>query len=48
MTFWIELRCWFYFRHLMESLGKCSGCEMFQCRICAKTIAVDQSKLTWR
>lgn len=52
-TWFIELRCWFLFRHSMKLLGSIPICNceyhshMFQCEICAKTISVSQKDLSW-
>lgn len=52
-TWFIELRCWFLFRHSMKLLGSVPigkseyRCHMYQCEICAKTISVSQKDLSW-
>lgn len=52
-TWFIELRCWFYFRHSMKLLGSMPigkseyRCHMYQCEICAKTISVRQKDMSW-
>lgn len=39
--FYYETKCWFTFRHHMESLGKCGeGQWMYQCSFCFKRIVV--------
>lgn len=49
----IELRCWFLFRHSMKLLGSLRignsefRAHMYQCEICAKTISVSQKDLNW-
>jgi hypothetical protein len=43
----IEFRCWFLFRHRMKELGRVSGSMLWQCGICAKTISVKQSDMSW-
>lgn len=48
----IELRCWFLFRHSMKLLGSTPTGDGFrvntyQCEICAKTILVSQKDLSW-
>jgi len=47
IQFFREFRCWLYFRHVMERLGRVNGCMMWQCGICAKTISVDQRDMHW-
>lgn len=48
MSFLRRVRCWFLFRHSMQPLGPLNGCIMYQCAICATTISVQQSDMSWR
>ena len=47
MGWLLHLRCWLFFGHHMEKLGKVNGHVMWQCEICAYTISVNQFNMKW-